>query len=356
MIRILGLGIRLFVSCALLGVTSRATAIQLLPGYIVSPQNDNSGTVLAIDPATGDRSIFSLYPSVGTGPRMTNPSSIATLPDGNFLVAEQGGAQGVFRIDRNTGNRTFISGIGAGSPGDPGPVGIGPIDNPGAVLLSAVGDIYLVNDGGFNSATGFITKINPTTGVRTLISGLGTGTGPAFATLGSGEIAADGRLFVAGETSIFAVDLATGARSIISGPGVGSGPAFAGALDLAVLPDGNLLTTDFGSSGGLRSALFRVDPATGNRTIIDQHFFPTIGFNYQRVARNPAGDVLGAVDGIYSINPLNGSRTLVSGAGRGIGPAIINWGDMVVVVPEPGTYTLGLMCVAVVAIRRRRKR
>ena len=57
----------------------------------------------------------------------------------------------------------------------------------------------------------------------------------------------------------------------------------------------------------------------------------------------------------YSSNRLR-DTAVVSGAGRGTGPAIINWGDMVVVVPEPGTCTLGLIFVVLVAIRRRRTR
>ena len=45
-----------FVLCALVATAGETYAVQVLPGYIVSPQNDNnSGTTLVIDPATGNR-------------------------------------------------------------------------------------------------------------------------------------------------------------------------------------------------------------------------------------------------------------------------------------------------------------
>lgn len=340
-----------------------AQAVEVQPGFIVAPQSDNNGTIVVIDPATGNREILSLYPNIGSGPRMRRPSGIVELPDGDFLVTESFTTRGLFRIDRETGDRTFISGEGLGSQGDPTSIGTGPVDNPNSVLLRSNNDIILVNQGGFNFTTGFITKVDPVNGNRTLVSGLGVGTGPVFSDLRGGAIAADGRLMVAGETSIFAVDMTTGARSVISGSGVGTGPNLAGTSDLVVLPNGNLIVSDFGSIGTAmaRSALFQINASTGNRTILEQHLFPdSIPFDYQRLALGYNGNLLGSpVEAVYSVNPVNASRTLISGAARGTGQALF-WGDMVIVtVPEPGSCVLTLLLVALVSqcrcASRRRK-
>jgi hypothetical protein len=328
----------LLVSLLVLAARS-AAAIELLPGDIVTPQFDNTGTVLVVHPS-GDREIFSLAPSIGTGPAMYRPTSIAQLPDGNFLVADTEIHSALTRIDAATGNRTDVARAS---------LGIGPWGTPQDVLLTPTGNAIMVFDG-------FVAQINLTNGNRTLLSGLGVGSGPDFTFGGAGgsAFAASGHLLVGvyGDQQIYDIDLATGARSIFSGPSRGAGPALSHIMDIVVLSSGQVIAEGRGT-GPANNSLFSIDPATGNRTILTTES----GFNseYERITLGAGGQLLGSapfVSSIFSVDPATGAKTLISGPTRGGGPAI-SWGDMVLIVPEPATITLLALALPVCWRRRR---
>jgi len=145
-------------------------AVQLQFGDIVAPQSDNFGTVIVVHPSTGDREILSLYPNIGAGPAMSRPTSILTLPDGNFLVSDTFAHNALTQINAATGNRTDVSSAS---------IGTGPWGDVQTVLLTSAGDTIMVADG-------FVARVNLATGNRTLISGLGAGSGPTYAFSGAG--------------------------------------------------------------------------------------------------------------------------------------------------------------------------
>jgi len=69
--------------------------------------------------------------------------------------------------------------------------------------------------------------------------------------------------------AIFKVDPQTGERTILSGRGVGSGPELFNPLGVAIAPSGQVLVTDTAvpAGGGTRvGVIYAIDPATGNRT------------------------------------------------------------------------------------------
>lgn len=322
-----------------IAVAPTARAFDFAKGDIVAPQSDNNGTILVVHPATGDREVLSLYPGIGQGPRQRRPSSIALAPDGSFLVAESFTALGIFRIDGQTGNRTFLSGDGSGFSGDPAARGTGPIDEVVTVLQSGF-QTFLINQGGRNSSTGFITSVDLITGNRTVISGHGVGAGPTFSTLEGGVIdTTTGHLIVAdyGLEAVFDVDLQTGARTIISGPTRGTGQPLASVRDLVILPDGDIVTTDINfdnPQNGIYSSLLRINRSTGNRTVIQSH-----SPDYQRIALAPNGHILASpLYAILDIDPLTGDSTVVSANGLVGGGPNLFWGDMLVMTtPEPAT-------------------
>src|SRR5262249_52544015 len=148
------------------------------------------------------------------------PTSIVTLPDGNFLVSDTDSSHSALtRINAATGNRTDVSS---------GSIGTGPWGDVETVLLTPAGDTIIV-------AGGFVARVNLATGNRTLISGLGTGSGPTYAFSGAGGavLYRSGRLAIGtydspldnDQPAVYDVDLATGARSILSGAGHGGGPS-----------------------------------------------------------------------------------------------------------------------------------
>lgn len=197
-------------------------AIQIKAGDIIAPQFIGEA-VLVVDSTTGNRDTLSNYPSVGSGPRISFTTSIARLPSGEFLVAEDIIVQGISSIDPLTGNRTFMSGTGPNSNGYPASRGSGPIDHANSVLVTSDGQVILVNQGGTTFPTGFVTRIDLATGNRTLISGMGAGSGFSFGTLGAGDLSSSDHLIVASSDSIVDVDLMNGLRTLVSGPGRGAG-------------------------------------------------------------------------------------------------------------------------------------
>ena len=325
----------IMLSLAALSILWNASAaVELRQGDIVAPQSDNNGTVIVIDPSTGNRQLLSLYPSVGTGPQMSRPTSIAMLPDDNFLVTDTFAHNALTLIDATTGNRTDIT------TGD-----------FQTVLLDG-GDPILVGDGS-------VYRVNLGTGIKTLISGQNVGSGPQFSFGGAGGavLANNGDIVVAsyGSSALYEINPFTGARSILSGMGQGSGPAFSNLLDVVALPNGQLIAEGRNFSvSPFVNELYRVDAVTGDRTVISTGAYPDN--EYERLALRTNGQLLGSVatlNAIFSINPSNGARTLVSGDGLGSGPNLF-WGDMVV-VPEPSTIALAALGVALLLVRRWRR-
>ena len=89
-------------------------------------------------------------------------------------------------------------------------------------------------------------------------------------TLGPGDIVIATQIgpTVNKDYGLVVVDPVTGNRTILSDNTIGSGPSFTQPEGIAIEPDGDLLVTDPLAGPGPHSAIFRVDPATGDRTII----------------------------------------------------------------------------------------
>ncbi|HTQ40867.1 MAG TPA: hypothetical protein VMJ32_17745 [Pirellulales bacterium] len=316
--------------------------VQIQPGDIIMPQADTTSRILVIDPTTGDRTVFSAYPNVGSGPDFYDPSGVALLPNGDLLMCELEETAGLYEINHVTGDRTFISGLGSGLNGFPPSRGDGPLDLPRAVTVAQNGSIYLVNQ------DGFITQVDPSTGNRTLVSGEGVGTGPDFQYLDGGIMNTQGHLLVSDtmQAAIFDVNLQTGARTIVSGLGRGAGPTLDDAGDLTLLPNGEIAAqvVRVHDDNSITSEIVLVDQATGNRSLLFSAIWTDTDFAYLTTSAD--GKILGSLDvpsgEILSIDPTTGDTTLISGENVGTG-ADLAYGDMIVVpVPEPTTGMLGI--------------
>ena len=108
------------------------------------------------------------------------------------------------------------------------------------------------------------------------------------------------------------------------GLGVGSGPALNGPYSIAVEPTGNILVLDYDSA--LNERLLRITP-TGARSVLTS---ATVGggaaFGNPGRVRVLNGVIYlagrnGTTDQVLSVDAVSGSRTLISGATRGTGPA-----------------------------------
>ena len=167
-------------------------------------------------------------------------------------------------------------------------------DVDGGVIGSATaanGDIFVVN------RDGRVTKIDPTTGVQTLISS-------GALILDARGLAIDdatGNIYVAdaGRRAVVKVDRNTGAETIVA-------TGFVNPWGIAVEADGKVLVADVNAR-----SIIRVDPATGAKTTVKSGLYSPYGVE---VASD--GTILVA-DAWYlrKINPTNGAMTSTASLG-----------------------------------------
>ena len=165
------------------------------------------------------------------------------------------------------------------------------------------------------------------------IGGCGnTGDGPDFAAPRGIAVEADGSLVVvdSGLKAVVRVDPTTGNRTIISDDSTGMGDEFAAPSGIAVEADGSLVVVD----SGLK-AVVRVDPTTGDRMGISMIIDPNdedgmgMGDDIDFVAPNSgiaveADGSLVVVDSrltaVIGVDSIMGDRTIISDADMGDGP------------------------------------
>lgn len=107
-----------------------------------------SSSVLAIDPATGNRTTLS-SPTVGSGPQLAG-NRLALDPTGNTIYSLFNGR--VTSVDKATGNRTVLADYD---------VGRGPMSSYGFIDVGPDGIIWLAGDAGYS-----IGAMDPVTGDR----------------------------------------------------------------------------------------------------------------------------------------------------------------------------------------------
>jgi sugar lactone lactonase YvrE len=123
------------------------------------------GRVIAVNPTTGRRTLISSNISPGTPPFLATPWGVTVEPDGAILVSDPGlggTVPQIVRVDPATGDRELVSMDGA--PGS----GVA-MEGPGDLVYHC--DTILVTD----IVAQAVLRIDPTTGVRTVLSDNTTG-------------------------------------------------------------------------------------------------------------------------------------------------------------------------------------
>jgi hypothetical protein len=308
-----------------------------------------TGMIYAIDRATGQSTAFSgdfnapgavAYhwgEIVADGPEWSLPVGIGVAPSGEIIVGgtpdyDQRAYQlpGVYGADPQNGSRSLIS-------GDLPTTNVSFATITG-LAMAADGTIVISEDarnysdppivsGSSDSAGVFVFAVDRTTGERHLISssvaGAVLGNGPTINDAGRITVARDGTIFSVGSTGdytygLFKVDPHTGDRSLISGGGVGSGPAIDSLASIVVNSFGQIFATSV-------LGVERIDPLTGDRTLIAPITQGT-GINLSlhdptAIALGPDGKVYVAdllnQDAVYTDQPLYSSiYTLDTGTGQ----------------------------------------
>ena len=249
-----------------LAQTASATSVSLPPACLTlealvsdevdGPDSWGEGEVIRFSSSASQSTLTNNLSPAGA-PNLDSPEDMAFDLNGNVVTADEGTSTGVFqvvRVDRNSGVRTMISGPGVGSGT--------PLDRPYSIAVEGTGNILALDIDPVTSNSRLL-QITPA-GARSVLSSNAVGAGPA---LGASERVRvlNGVIYLLDGGRVLSVNAITGSRTLVSGGGRGTGPAF--ALATSVTTDatgGSLMVLDQTFAG--TGALIRVDLATGNRT------------------------------------------------------------------------------------------
>ncbi|MEO1233445.1 MAG: hypothetical protein AAFZ18_31575, partial [Myxococcota bacterium] len=274
--------------------------------------------VVQVDLTSGDRTLVSSDGTRGTGPDLTSPRDVELdLANARLLVVGTG-VDALVAVDLATGDRSILSG---------GAVGAGAAFNSiRGVTLDAVNNRALVADAGSGSEG--IVAVDLTTGDRVELSGQTVGTtvdvGADFdSTRGVVIDAARSRLIAVDDAllALVAIDPGTGNRTFIAPnvpppPRVGSGPDLASLTGIALdSSTGSLYVADDGID-----AILRVDLATGDRTLVANSMSPGTAMVQPRGLGLDAAngrllvpDNDSSLDAVLGIDISSGMGTIISG-------------------------------------------
>lgn len=311
-----------------------------------------SPVLMRVDPISGDREIIANSASSQAPPLDLAGGNIALAPNDDLLYLDSIGTR-ILRVEPSSGDRAIVT-LRTNLP----IVGDGPrFQGPNYLQAEANGQI-LVTD------TRALYRVDPLTGNRSILSGLGVGDGPSIDNNPSGiAVAGDGRIFVGHfyNFAIYQVDPLFGDRAIVSDNSGdhGAGPQLGYVFDIALNSQGQLFATGFDGADLTAGIIYRVDASTGDRTVISS---AAVGSGPQLSALDSRGlaidadDSLLVADGgksqLFRVNPVTGERTILSDNTHGAGPEWTFLFDVLVTpVPEPSTMVLCILAIVTVAVR-----
>jgi glucose/arabinose dehydrogenase len=299
-----------------------------------------AGTLFSIDPVTGARTVLSNFGVIGQGATGTDPFFVAVAASGAILVTDDdagtdipldgqvGGNGALFTVNPTNGNRTLLSDFGTTTQG---PIGVHPV-GVAIVPLIRPGDALVIDFLAGTNGAGALFSVNPATGNRTLVSDFGNpmqgpgGSDPIGVALGTaGDIlVADEDGVICGNGALFRVNPTNGVRTLLSNfCSAAQGPTGENPHGVALEADGNILVTDRTAGIGISGALFRVNPLTGARILLSDFGDVAqgpVGRGPTGVVPDASGDILaidpdfdGTGNGVlFRVNPTNGMRTVLS--------------------------------------------
>lgn len=271
------------------GVIPAAQA-QLNPGDIlvidIDAGTEARGALFRVTAATGARMLLSDFGDAGQGPLGVNPGGVAVEASGQILVVDVDAGTGtrgaLFRVDPGTGTRTLLSDFGND---DQGTLGV----DPSGVAVEASGKILIIDMSAARLSLGTLVRVDPVHGRRTVLSDFSDADqGPLGVNPGGVAVEASGQILVADfdvgpgrRGALFRVDPGTGDRTILSNFGDSAqGPLGREPGGVAVEADASILVIDFSAGTGNRGALFRINASTGTRTLLS---------NFGNNAQGPRG-------------------------------------------------------------------
>lgn len=310
--------------------------------------------IIQVDPVTGDRELISGHKR--EGPHI-DFESIAVEADDQLIVAGGTGHTPLLRVNPITGDQSIVAGcneldefrncIVEENSSPP----LAPVD----IAVEPDGHIAVVNLLAWSTSLstrysrfGNVARVEPITGEQRIVSGCPAvnqdlscvgevvGRGRIFR-LGEIAVGADGHLIIGAfdPAGILRVEPGTGDRIVVSGCSeqldevctgeiVGQGPSLRSLLDIAVEANGHIVVL-----GAAPWAITRVDPVTGNRSIVsgctEGGLFSCTGDIVGRgplfsglpraIAVEADGNLIvldDSLKAIIRVNPVTGDRTFIS--------------------------------------------
>lgn len=242
------------------------------------------GALFSVNPATGARTVVSDFSNPAQGVLGETPLDV-TVDVSNILVIDDEALSSgaLFSVDPTNGFRTVVSDFT--NPAQ-GPLSRNDVRG---VAVDAAGNILVIDGGtGRQGLRGVLFRVNSSSGTRTILSDFDDpAKGEQGDNLNGLAIDASGNIWVLaliggpdelGVRSLFKVDPATGARTVVSNfRDPAQGREGGDPTDVAIDASGNILVIDreAGTNGG--GMLFSVDPATGARTVVNDFGDPAQG-------------------------------------------------------------------------------
>jgi DNA-binding beta-propeller fold protein YncE len=300
---------------AVMLMSGTATAAPGDPYVVYAANSFASGAViLRADPASG-----SLVEVSRNGPQGTlfrRPYDLAVEADGSLVVADLGvpnardGA--VIRVDPLTGVQSLVSSGGE-------------FYDPAGIAVAPDGQLYVV-DNRAPDDDGAVIKVDPRSGAQTLVTERSDLPGRDQLDLPFGiAIERDGSLVVSNRVSpdripancqplgkVVRVNPVTGLQQEVANAGTIAWP-----LGLAVAPDGGILVPNECPRHG---GIIRVDQSRGDQSTVTPNGDQDVLVTPERIAFDPAGALLvsdfslgpDGDGGIVRVDPEGGAQTLVN--------------------------------------------
>jgi len=319
------------------------------------------GTLLSVD-SSGIRKVITDFGNTVQGPISSGYlNAVSQAPSGllvsgrTLLVLDPFGGThqdgALFAVNPSTGQRSILSDFG--NPKQGLPLGVTPrglVASAGVLGLGAA--VYVVDSNAGTNGHGLLTKIDPKTGNRSVLSDFGNsaqgqlGNNPASIAIAPPGIFGLSPMLVVLDTAsctnragvLFTVD-PSGNRTALSDLGsLDQGPVRGVASQrVAVFPGGPgqaaaIYVTDNATNGA--GFLFRIDARNGNRTLVSAFGNPAKGPGGEpvEITTTESGDVLVSDDFIDNenakptlllINHVDGHRTVLSDCGdTALGPCL----------------------------------
>ena len=287
------------------------------------------GALFRVDPATGNRDVVSSQLS-------GIPRQMAVDADGTILIAlSDDWLPVIIRVSPSSGLLSIVSSGGSDLDSTVPFIGDGGrFRAPFGLVREASGQILVGNQ-----SVAVIHRVDPVSGDRSVVSGRTRGAGPPifgpiqqFARESGGTLLITVPSTIDSAGAIMRIDPVTGDRTMLSSASTGSGPTFGTPVGIALDLDGDIFVTD-----PVLSTIFRIDPVSGNRTVISNSVTGEgeMLFNPRGLAFDSEGFLYVADESlILKVDVENGNRTVVSSPSIGTGPALAK-AEVIVVFALP---------------------